>query len=411
MKYIAVFFGLLLLGAVTRAGNWPQFRGANGAGVGDEKNLPANWSKSENIRWKADVPGRSVASPVVFEGRVYVVSASGTRGDRLHVSCFDVKDGKQLWTRQLLGTGNTGCHPKSSMAAPTPCASAEGIFVLFATADLAAFDKDGNLKWYRSLTSDYPRIANQVGMASSPILWNDSLIIPMDSDGESFLAAVDTKYGRNIWKIARPKGINWVSPTLRQLGTKAEILFQTGTELVAYDATNGKKLWTFNTRGGGIVTPVVVEDKILVPGNGLTCLKSKADGDGVEQVWQSQKLGSGSCTPLVYKGRVYNINSAGAMISADLATGKDVWQERLKKGKYWASPIAGDDKIYAFNDEGWCSVVQAGGETGNALTHVQMKEGTGKKETSVEIMGTPAIADGALFIQTVNALYCIGSKK
>jgi outer membrane protein assembly factor BamB len=412
MKYTSSLAGVLLLGAITQAGNWPQFRGANGNGVGDEKDLPTRWSKTENIRWKAEVPGRSVASPVVFDGRAYVVSASGIRGDRLHVTCFDTKDGKQLWTRQLLGTGNTGCHPKSSMAAPTPCASADGVFVLFATADLAAFDKDGNLKWYRSLTGDYPKIANQVGMASSPILWNDSLIIPMDSDGESFLAAIDTKYGRNIWKIDRPKGINWVSPTLRQLGSKAEILFQSGAELVSYDVTNGKKLWTFPIKGGGIVTPVVFDDKILVAGQGLTCLKPKENGAGVEEMWRSQKLGSGSCTPLVYKDRVYNINSAGSLISADLKTGKDVWQERLKKGKYWASPIAGDDKIYAFNDEGWCSIVQAGGEMAANLTHIEMKEAAaGKKEVNVEIMGTPAIADGAIYIQTVNGLYCIGSKK
>lgn len=201
MNYHVTIAALILTAGFATASDWPQFRGPDGSGVADEKNLPATWGPKENVLWKADIPGRSVASPVVAAGRIYVASASGVHGDKLHVLCFDSQSGKKLWSRQLNATGNTGCHPKSSMAAPTPAANADGVFVLFATADLVAFDKDGNLKWYRSLTGDYPKIANQVGMASSPILWNDTLIVPMDSDGESFLAGLDTKDGRNLWKI------------------------------------------------------------------------------------------------------------------------------------------------------------------------------------------------------------------
>jgi outer membrane protein assembly factor BamB len=406
MKFALTLALPFLIVGIAPAGDWPQFRGPNGTGVAADTELPATWSPKENVRWKAEVPGRSVASPVVVGDRVYVTAASGVRGEQienlnnLHVLCIDAGNGKQLWQRKLKATGNTGSHPKSSMAAPTPVANADGVFVLFATADLAAFDRDGNLKWYRSLTGDYPKIANQVGMASSPILWNDTLIVPMDSDGESFLAGIDTKNGWNLWKTERPKDINWITPVLRQVGDRAEILFQSNLGLSAYDPSNGKRVWHHPSKSGQIPSPVVMGDKVIFSGEGMVCLKPKAEGKA-EVVWSSQALNSGSCTPLVYKDHIYNVSAAGVLVCAD-TNGKEIWKERLKKGKYWASPIAADDKIFVANDEGIVTVVQAGGENPTVLGTNDLKE---------EIMGTPAIANGAIYIQTVNGLYCIGTKK
>ena len=189
MRRLAI--ALMFAAAPASAGEWNSFRGPAGTGVSDAKDLPTSWSQDENVRWKATTPGRSVSSPVVFKDRVYVTSASGESGDRLHVQCFAAADGKLLWERKLTATGNTGCHPKSSMAAPTPVADASGVYALFATADLAALDHDGDLKWYRSLVGDYPTVSNQVGMASSPVLVKDTLIVPMDNTGDSFLAAAE----------------------------------------------------------------------------------------------------------------------------------------------------------------------------------------------------------------------------
>ncbi len=399
MKSLCTLALTLISAACIFAGDWPQFRGPNGSGVAEEKGLPQKWSDTENVRWKGKVPGRSVASPVVAGGRVYVASASGVNSNRLHAVCFDAKDGKELWHRELTSTGNTGCHPKSSMAAPSPVATADAVYVLFATADLAAFDKNGNLKWYRSLTGDYPKIANQVGMASSPILWNDTLIVPMDSDGESFLAGIDTAYGVNRWKVERPKDINWVTPALRKVGDKAEVLFQARFGLTAYDPGTGKKIWNYAIEGGTIPTPVMMDDTILMMGRALECIRVKDDKP--TKVWTSPKLNSGSCTPIVYGDHIYNVSGAGVLVCCD-KKGQEIWQERLKKGKYWASPIAADGKIFVCNDEGICTVIQAGGETANVLATNDIKE---------EIMGTPAIADGAIYIQTVSGVYCIGGKK
>jgi outer membrane protein assembly factor BamB len=382
---------------------WSQFRGPDGNGVAEEKGLPTSWSPKENVKWKTDLPGRSAASPVVYGKKIYVTSASGPRMDRLHVICLDADSGKILWQRQLTATGNTACHPKSSMAAPTPCVNADGVFCLFATADLAAFDHEGNLKWYRSLVGDYPYISNQVGMAASPILWKDFLIVPMDTVGESFIAAVDTKYGKNVWKVERPKEINWVTPTLRNTGDGAEVIFSAGKETTAYNAADGRKNWTIVAAGASVPTALTVGDQVLLPlGAGVTCLKP--DGKKMAEVWKAPKLSSGYTTPLVYKDRVYAINRVGVLNCADLKTGTEVWNERIVAGKgaFWASPIACDDKIFTFDDGGICTVIQAGGDKAKVLSVNDLK---------AEILGTPAIAHRSLFIQTATGIYCIAAKK
>lgn len=403
MTFRLPFAAVLFFVTVAAAGDWPQFRGPGGSGVSDETGLPTNWTDNKNVKWKADLPGRSVSSPIVVGKKVFVTSASGPRFDRLHAICIDADTGKVLWHRQLTATGNTACHPKSSMAAPTPCANADGVYFLYATADLAAFDFEGNLKWYRSLVGDYPDISNQVGMAASPVVWKDSLIVPMDTVGDSFLAALDTSYGTNIWKTSRPKDINWVTPTIRSVGDRTQVIFQSMKGAVAYDAADGKQSWSFATPGGAVPTAVLDGDKVLLPFNGGAMLL-KPDGNGMSEVWKSPKLASGYTSPMIYKDRVYAIGRAGTFISVDLKTGREVWSERIGKGtgQFWASPIAADGHLYAFDDAGVCTVLKAGGEKGDIVAVNEMK---------AEILGTAAIANGSLYIPTVNGLYCISNKK
>jgi len=400
---VRLSFALLLLTAgFATAGDWPQFRGPGGSGVSDETGLPTTWGPDENVKWKAELPGRSVASPAVFGNKVFISAASGPRMERLHALCLDADTGKVLWHRQFTATGSTSCHPKTSMAAPTPCVNADGVYFLFATADLAAFDPDGNLRWYRSLASDYPDISNQIGMAASPILWKDFLIVPMDTVGESFLAAVDTKYGKNVWKTERPKDINWVTPTLRAVGDRAEVIFQSPAETRAYDAATGKKTWSVAAPGASVPTAVLSGDEVLLPvDGGLACLRP--NGDKMTQRWKSSKLATGYTSPLVYRGRVYGIGRAGTLISADLKTGKDVWSERVGKGKgqFWASPVAADGMVFTFDDTGVCTVVEAGGDRAKVVATNDLK---------AEIMGTPAIARKAIYIPTATGLYCIAKK-
>jgi len=405
MKIFLTLCWSLILVPLISAGDWPQFRGPGASGVGEEKGLPNSWGPNENVKWKTDLPGRSAASPVVFGKKVFVTSASGPKLDRLHVLCLHADTGKVLWHRQLTATGNTGCHNKSSMAAPTPCVNADGVYCLFATADLVAYDLDGNLKWYRSLASDYPAISNQVGMAASPILVKDSLIVPMDTIGDSFLAAVDTKYGQNIWKVDRPKQINWVTPTLRTAGDKAEIVFSSSKDALAYSALDGKKAWSLANLGSGTPTASVVGNQVILPsGSGVVCVKP--EGNEMKELWKAPKLASSYTSPVVYKDLVYGIGRAGTVTCVSLKTGKEIWGEAARvgkgKGQFWASPIANDGLIYTFDDAGICTVIETGKPEAVIISVNDLK---------AEILGTPAIANGALYIQTATAIYCIAGKK
>ena len=380
------------------AADWTQFRGANGSAVSSEKNLPTGFNESTGLRWKAELPGRGVSSPVISGNRVYITCSTGQKDDQLHVLAFDLATGKQLWHRQLLGTGDTHCHPDTCMAAPTPVADKSGVYALFATGDLAAFDPDGNLRWYRSLVGDYPTVSNQVGMAASPVLAKGKLLLPMDNVGDSFIAAIDTTTGKNLWKTSRPRDISWTTPLTRTVGDKVEIIYPGARETVAYDVDSGSKVWSVKTGGGSIPSPTIVDDLFILGAGGVAVYRLGADGP--KELWQSPKFRTGHSSPLVYDGRIYAANPAGIVVCADAKTGKVIWQERVGKKPFAASPVAGDGKIYLFGEDGILTAIKAGDSL----------EILGEYPTKERGQATPAIADGAIFVRGEKTLFCVGAK-
>jgi len=396
-----LFLSVILLLPVhsALAGDWPQFRGPGGTGVSEEKGLPVKWSTTENVRWKAELPGRGVSSPVIAGGRIYVTAASAYRDRRLHILCIDASNGKKLWERQLAATGSTQCHPKTSMAAPTPVTDGRHVYTLFATGDLAAFNRDGDLLWYRALERDYPEITNQVGMAASPVLAGDTLLLPLENAGDSFALGVDVKTGRNRWKVPRRRDINWVTPTIMNFRGKTAALFQTAGEITAHDATNGEILWSYKGKDlGSVPSPALVDDLVIVPGTPSVALRVLSNGN-TEVVWKSRKLKAAYASPVVYKDRIYAMTDIGVSC-LDAATGQEIWRERLGHG-FSASPIIADGKLYVAKEEGDTSVVELG-EQPKILANNDLKE---------PLLATPAISNGAIFLRTEKHLYCIAAKK
>src|SRR5262249_34053771 len=159
----------------------------------------------------------------------------------LHVLCFEQATGKKLWERQFWATGLTGCHPKTNMAAPTCASDGQRVYALFATCDLVCLDADGNLVWLRSLTGDYPTLTNQVGMAASPVLAGDTMVMLMENAGESFALGIDKLTGKNRWKIERQRDINWTTPLVLSSSKDALVLLQSAKELTAVDSATGKR--------------------------------------------------------------------------------------------------------------------------------------------------------------------------
>jgi len=402
IRWVMVGAILLVLREVVPAADWTQFRGPGGVAVSEETGFPLKWSETEGLRWKADLPGRGASSPVVAGGRVYVTASSGFKENKLHVLAFDATSGKKLWERTIWSTGSTQCHPKTCMAAPTPVTDGKAVYALFATGDLAAFDVDGNQLWYRSLVSDYPTITNQVGMASSPVLHKEVLMVPMDNAGESFLAGIDKKTGKNLWKIERARDINFLTPLVIDNGGKAEVVFPSPKELAAYDVDTGHKRWSYESAdvASGIPSPFPGKDGLLIPGKQLVCLKPATDGTTPTELWKMSEMQTGHMTPLYYRDHIYGVNGAGALLCVDAAKGETVWKHRLK-GPFSASPVAAEGKIYLVNEEGTTFVVEPGAEPKTLATN----------KLKGPMLATPALADGAIFLRAEGTMYCVGAKK
>jgi outer membrane protein assembly factor BamB len=401
MRNFLASLGLLVFVFGGKAEDWPQFRGPGGTGVSAETGLPVRWSATQNIRWKVDLPGRGLSNPVIARGRLFLTACSGPEQQRLHVLCFEAATGKLLWQRKFRATGTTLCHDKTCMAAPTPVTDGLHVYALFASGDLVGLDRDGNLLWVRSLTGDYPTVGNNVGMAASPIIWQDVLIVPLENAGESYGLGIDTRTGRNRWKVQRPRGINWVTPLLYQIGTRVEVVFQTGQELTAYDPATGAKLWSLAGKPlSTIPSPTFGAGLILTPGSKFLAVRPGAVSEGVRVSWEARKLPTSYCSPLCYKDRIYTVSGQGIVFCADVATGKPFWDVRLQ-GQFAASPLAAGGKIYVANEEGTTTVLAAGGDKAEVLAMNALPD---------VILASPAAAQGALYLRSDRHLYCIAHK-
>jgi outer membrane protein assembly factor BamB len=363
--------------------------------------LPTHWGPGKNVRWKAALPGQGFSSPVVARGRVYVTACTGALQDRLHVLCLDAATGERLWERRLHATGNTLCHPKSNMAAPTPATDGERVYAMFGTGDLACFSADGDLLWYRALARDYPRLSNQVGMAASPVLWKGLLLLPLETADASFALGLDKLTGRNRWKVERPREVNWITPLLIKNQGREEVLFPSSREVTAYEPATGRKLWTYPGEG---VFPVPSVPSPAA-GDGLVVLAGGValrPGQGAPEVaWKSRKLRPAYASPLYYHRRVYAVNNTAVVFSCfDGKGGAVLWQQRVE-GPFSASPVAADGKVYLVNEAGDATVFRAG----------DRPEILGQSALGEAVMATPALAEGAIFLRSERHLYCIAAGK
>jgi len=390
------------------AADWSQFRGADNKSRAAESKLPPDEFTLEtddvpkverkNVAWKVELPARGVSGPIVVGDRVFVTGASGPKQDRLHVICYSAADGGTLWHRQFWATGRTICHPTSSVAANTPASDGKRVFAFFSSNDLVALDLDGNLLWYRGLTLENPSAANDVGMASSPLVAAGNVVVQVESKGESFAAALDAATGETRWQVPRTSQMNWTSPTVFSADpAKPIVLLQSPDKFTAHDAKTGEVLWSYDEKCGEISSSTTEGDLIFLPSSGLTALRSPIGSGNWEKVWQENQLGPGNSSPIVKDGRVYVVNRAGALTCGDAKTGKVLWRQRLK-GPYWATPLAIGDRLFFVNADGVMQSVKTSAEAGEVVAESKFGEA---------VLGSPAYADGGLYVRGEKHLFKI----
>lgn len=375
--------------------DWLQFRGTNQDGVAADNKTPTRLT-AESVAWKSPLPGRGVSGPIVVGNKVIVTADSGHRSDRLHVLAFDGGSGKLAWERQFWATGRCFCHPTSAVAAPTPASDGKQIYAFFSSNDLACLDLDGNLIWYRGLTHDFPTAANDVGMASSPVVVGETVVVQVESQGDSFVAGIDTRTGETRWKLARPRRPNWASPSTLRGKTPADdlVILQCDENLSAVRPMTGETAWSYDLPCKTIASITPHDGKLLVPANELLSMDFSSPGTP-PVLWKQVKLSPSSPSAAVHDGKVYVIKRT-VLACGDLASGEVLWESRLKGNNFWATPVIANGHIYAVSENGVVQIVAPNKEGAEVVGELELGE---------NVLGTPAIAHDAVYVRSVSHLY------
>jgi outer membrane protein assembly factor BamB len=394
VKFSRCGLGLGLVLVVTTwamAGDWPGFRGVGGNSVAADSNPPTEVSKRQ-VAWKTELPGRGPSSPIVVGDKVYVTSSGGTKQDRLFVLCFDVDSGKELWRRQMWATGRTASHPSSANAAPTPVSDGQAIYAFFSSNDLACFELDGTLRWYRGLAFDYPKAGNDIGMAASPVVVGDVVVVQVENQGDSFAAAIDCTSGKTVWRIARDPVASWSSPVpLTRVGddSPSAVLLQSPSGLTAVDVATGSVLWKNDKKCDGISSAITQPGRVYFAStNGVSALDTTKSVPTA--LWSANRLRPGAASAVVDGNLIFALNRAGVLSCANAVDGEGLWQQRLK-GSFWGTPAIADGHMYAVSQEGDLQVVRLDDKAGEVVSEFSLGE---------TIQGSPAIAGHAVYIRS-----------
>ncbi|MFN3191216.1 MAG: PQQ-binding-like beta-propeller repeat protein [Aureliella sp.] len=389
----------------TRAdSDWPGFLGPGGNPV-SSSSLPTEFRVSsedqtaEHIGWRTELPGRSVSGPIVVDGKVITTSSGGIEGRWMYTTAVDQKTGDVIWQRSARSTGRPYCHPSSANAAPTPCTDGKHVYSFFSSNDLICYDLSGNLKWFLSLTDIHPLAGNDVGMSASPAVGGGVVVVTVECQADSFAAGIDAETGEVLWDITRPSKANWCSPRIRiDESGKGIALLQGSRELQAVELTSGQSIWSKELGGSSVVTSLVAGDTIYLPGRGVSALKSPSAFAEPTESWNSNRLSPGSASLVATKFGLIGLKRPSILVCCD-ESGEQKWNVRLKDvGQVWATPVVADDQLYLFSMSGKCLTVKLTDEAAEVVATSELGE---------EVLGSPAVVDGAMYVRSVDALWKI----
>ena len=442
-RRILVLALTLIPAGIAADGNWPQFRGPSGSGLGDGANPPVQWDveKKTNIAWTAEIPGLSVSSPVVWGDRIFVTTAissdpnqkwrTGLYGDtdsapdrsshQWKVLALDKKTGKLLWEQQAhQGIPKTKRHPKSSQASPSPATDGKVVVAYFGSEGLYAYSVEGKLLWKKDLGLQnagwFFDPDSEWGAASSPVIYKNSVIVQCDRQKDSFIAAFDLKDGKELWRTARAEIPAWGTPTIATAEGRSEMVTNGSKAIRGYDPETGKELWMLGPNSEiTCTTPVFGHGLIFVtagypPVQPIYAIKMGSKGDltlkdGKDSsdaiAWSKKTGGSYLPSPILYGDYLYLVNNNGVLTSYEAKTGTRAYQQRVGPGgSFTASPIAGGGRLYIATEEGDVYVVKAGAQF----------ELLSKNSVGEPVLATPALSGDLLLIRGAKHLFAIAAK-
>jgi len=430
MRIALLSIALLLAGSL-RA-NWPQWRGPNSNGsTKTARDLPTNWSQTDNVLWRTKLPSWSAATPIVWGETIFVTSAEqgfmplerGARrgqgsaaADKIFLVAVNRKDGGIRWQRQI-DAGNQ-IFRKQNSASPSPITDGNRVWIVTGNGKFLCFTMDGKEVWKRDIQADYGRFGLNHGYASTPLLHGDRLYVQvlhgMLTDDPSYVFAVDKNTGKTIWKVERPTDAisespdNYATPQMATANGRTELIISGADYTTGHDIHTGKELWriggfnpTNNPAGRTIASSVVIGGNVFTTstrGRPFIAFRAGGSGDitGRSEIWKNN-LGADVPTPTTDGDYIYVLADNGILHCLEAATGKVVYQgQRLENGTYSSSPLLADGKIYCINEEGVTTVVKAGPKfeilSVNKLDNLTL--------------ASPVAVDNIILIRTADYLYC-----
>lgn len=441
---------------------WPQFRGPESNPVGKHARLADRWSKTENVEWFQEIPGRGWSSPIVTGGKVYVTTVTtegkskppqiGTEYSNEYVAelqkqglpmkeviekvterdielphevmlhyflyCLNLKSGKVEWTKEFNnGHPPGGRHRKNSFVSESPVTDGKFVYVYVANLGLWAFDLKGKQVWQTPLEANPMYL--DFGTGSSPALAGNLLVIVSDNEKQQFIAAFDKKTGKQVWRTNRQLGSvgrrsAWVTPFVWQHALRTEIVAVGPGEVISYDLA-GKELWRLSGMSGAPVpTPFAYEGLLYIDGGQgalLVAVRPGAAGNislGKDQtsneyvVWSQARAGTYLPSPVAYEGGIYVLTEKGILSRYEAKSGKQTYKTRIDPAAtaFTTSPWAYNGKLFCLSEEGQTFVVATGEEF--KLLHVN--------ELDDMAQASPALVHDRLLIRTERRLYSIRRK-
>ncbi|MEM8994854.1 MAG: PQQ-binding-like beta-propeller repeat protein [Acidobacteriota bacterium] len=421
---LVLLFVALSIPAITPAdaGDWPTWRGPTMDGRVAAGDLPSRWSRTENVRFRVDLPGPAAATPLVVGDRVFVTTT--VKGSpALRVLAFSTADGALLWgdepdagTLEVFERFAT----ETSLASPSPAAGGGRLYVLFGTGQLIAYSMDGDVRWRRDLTAAYGEPRLYFGLASSPLYVDGRLYLQLLHGGRQAVVAVDASNGEDVWTHRRTTDARkeclhvYTSPVLAGDGESANLVIHGADYTTGHRLSDGAELWrhgglnpkeSYNPSLRLVSTPVVSGRLLIVPtakrGPVYALRLDGARGDltgGAAVSWKLERGTPDVPSPLVDGGIVYLLSENGRLNALDLESGAAIYEERVHQSTHRASPILVGDKLVLTATDGTISVVRAG----------RTYELLAKNELGERLAASPAFARSTLYLRSYDALWAIG---
>jgi len=402
---------------------WPHWRGPLATGVSTSAKPPLEWGESKNVRWKIEIPGRGSSTPVVWGDRVYLLTAAPvgvelaashttTRGPmRYMVMALDRRTGKTIWERTAREEApHEGTHQQfGTYASSSAVTDGEVLVASFESRGIYAYDMNGTQLW--SVDLGDKRMRNEFGEGSTPALHKERIFVVWDHQGESFIAALDRKTGKEVWRKNRQEIDSWATPLVVEHGGKAQVVTGAQNRVRSYDAETGELVW----EAGGLTpnpipSPVAAEGMVYLMsgyrGNNLKAVRladAKGDITGTAAlVWSADRDTPYVPSPLLYDNVLYFLKGNTGVLSAfDAKSGKPHYQVQRIEGvpNVFASLVGADGKIFVLGQDGSAAVIKHG-PTYEVLA-------TNKLDDRFD--ASPALVAGEIYLRGYKNLYCVAS--